>query len=252
MGYFKTAEDVQAFQTGLQGMQYDVEATEVAFTTTRDFLGEVLPPCFEVPDDPQCVVEFVSADGRGRKFYAVTIYVSAKFGDILGWYDLTMLLTGDMTVTLGRELWGESKKRAKIAYESGLPNVRGYAERNGTRLIEIEGSDLGSDLGPRTSQRTCLHLKAFLNTDATDLEWDPIVFALSSTTKHHTYYEGTGTLRLQSTEADPCGTIPIVSVDKVTYGTSSVTYEHAQYQLPDRAGFLPYVIGRSYDLSHAE
>ena len=125
MGYCKTADEVKEFQDSIQGMQYDVESTEVYFTTTREFLSDVLPPCFEVPEKPEGIVEFVSADGRGRLFYAVTIYVSVKFGDIMGWYDLSMLLTGDMTVTLGRELWGESKKRAKIGYESGLPTVRG-------------------------------------------------------------------------------------------------------------------------------
>ena len=224
---------------------------EVGFTTTREFLREALPPCFEVPDEPRACVRFGTSDGGGMTFNSCSIFVTGMFGDVLGWYDLSMLFTGDMTVTMGREVWGESKKRAKVVIDSTLPSVHGYAERNGVRLVEVEASGIDADLGPRTTQsRTFLHLKAYLNSDATDLSGTRSCSSCRAPSSTILITEGSATLTLRSSDWDSCGTIPVVSVNKVTWGHYRISYQHSQQQLSGREGYLPYVIGRSYDHSH--
>ena len=248
MGYRLSDDEVARFQTRLKGTEYVGEALDIWFTTTHAFLEDILPPCFTVPEEPTGVVQFVHAAGASLDFNSVTIYVAVQFGEIHGYYDLTMLLTGDMTITFGRELWGESKKRANIEFDHELPDVSAFAERNGTTLIKATGS-FGEDLGPREVKDTNLHLKAFVNVGGTDLEYDPIMFVLTGTTRFETYHEGTGTLELASTSADPCGSIPIVSVDRYSFGRITATYTQTQYPIEGREGYLPYVIGRSYDLA---
>jgi hypothetical protein len=94
-----------------------------------------------------------------------------------------------------------------------------------------------------------LDMKAFLNRSATDLDYDPIVFVSTVSTTYETYYEGTGAMNLLSTEEDPCGTIPVLSVDKVLYGTASIRQNFdGEHRLVGREGYLPYVLGRSYDI----
>ncbi len=247
MGYRLTTDEVKSFQDALKGASYQVEGLDVWFTTTTEFLAEVLPPCFTVPDEPIGYVQFSTGAGAGMDFYSAVIYVAAKFGEIDGFYDLSMLLTGDMTVILGRELWGESKKRASFGYTPGPERPSYYVERGGVKVIQVSG-EFGEDLGPRRTVRNGLHLKTILNADATDLHADPIVFVLECTADYDAYYEGKVDLELTSSPGDHCGSVPIVSVDKATFGVRSAVYESSRHPIEGREGYLPYAIGRSYDL----
>ncbi len=248
MGYRLTPEEVAGLQSHVQGARFVGEALSIDFTTTHEFLSSVLPPCFTVPEKPTGVIQFDAAVGATMDFTSVTVWVSAMYGDIAGRYDLTYVHTGDMSVTFGRELWGEAKKSGEVEFNRDLPKVSGTASRGGKKLITAT-AELGDDLGPRDSVLTQLHLKAFPNHDATELEWDPIVFALTATTHYETYYEGEGTIDLLGSSADPCHEIPIESFDRWSFSRFSSTYEHAQYQVEGKDGYLPYVVGRSYDLA---
>ncbi|MBD5829795.1 acetoacetate decarboxylase family protein [Janibacter melonis] len=248
MGYQLTSDEVAEFQGRLTGADYQVEGLDVWFTTTTEFLEEVLPPCFTAPQEPKGYVQLSGGVGAGMgEFSAATIYVAAHFGDVEGYYDLTMMLSGDMTVILGRELWGESKKRGEIELTVTQGRARGTATRGGVTVIDASG-EIGEDQGPRDTVRHGMHLKAFLNSDATDLEYDPVVFVLTCTTHYETYHEGPATLTFASSPGDPCGSIPVVSVDRAVYGRRSATYAHARHGVEGREGYLPYVLGRSYDL----
>ncbi len=248
MGYRLTDAEVKDFQSKVKGAEYVGLGIDVYFTTTKEFLAEILPPCFEVPDEPLGYLQFVHMTGAGIDFKALVLYVSAKFGDITAFYDLTHLLTGDMTVTIGRELWGEAKKQAEIDYTLEGSKIAIQGVRNGVRIIDIN-AEVGDDQGPREVPGVKqIHLKAFIDSDGVGLEWDPIVFVLTGTTHYETYREGTGTLELASTAADPCGTVPIVSIDKVVCGERSASYTQEQFPIEGDEGYLPYVIGRSYDL----
>jgi hypothetical protein len=255
MGYVKTPEEIANIQSMIQNVHYDIQGLEVWFQTTPEFIESVLPPCFDRPAEPRAFAHFgvsesldLEGDGIATSFKSAIIFVAARFGDVEGWYHLTMLLTGDMPITLGRELWGEAKKRAEITIDVALPRAHGHAERNGARVIEID-AEFGEDLGQHQEVHTMFDVKAFLNRTATDLDYDPIVFVGTATTNYETYHKGSGTLRLQSTEEDPCGTGPIVSIDRVTYGTAWMeqTFD-GEHRLVGREGYLPYVLGRSYDI----
>ena len=176
MGYVKTPAELADIQAQLAAATYEIDAVNVWFTTTEDFLRERCFPHASTCRASQPESSRSVPPGSVRsQFGSATIYVGARFGDIEGFYDLTMLLTGDMTVTLGRELWGESKKRGEIGFTVDESKVHGFAERNGVRLIEVK-ADIGPDLGPYEDELTSLHLKAVPNGNVTDLVHDPIVY----------------------------------------------------------------------------
>ena len=247
MGYRLTDLELQDFQTAVKDPVFTSVGLDVWFTTTHDFLAEVLPPCFEVPDEPTGHVQFSTGEGAGMPYYSATVYVGAKFGDIDGWYDLTMVLSGDMNIILGRELLGESKKRARFGMTTDLPTVTAFAERGGTKIIQVAG-EFDGPATTHTSVKNRLHLKAFLNHNATDIEYDPIVVVGKTTTEYKSYRVGTGSIELASTAGDPCGSVPIVSVDKAEFGERVALFETSQHRVDGKEGYLPYVLGRSYDL----
>lgn len=247
MGYRLTDLELKDFQSAVKDPVFSSLGLEVWFTTTREFLAEVLPPCFEVPDEPIGHIQFSTGEGAGMPYYSATVYVAAKFGDIEGFYDLTMVLSGDMNIILGRELLGESKKRARFELSTDLPTVTGFAERGGTRIIQVTG-EFGEPSQAEPSVKNRLHLKAFLNHNASDLEYDPIVVVGRTTTEYTSYYVGTGSIELASNPGDPCGSVPIVSVDRAEFGQRTVLFETSQHPAGSKEGYLPYVLGRSYDL----
>ncbi len=247
MGYRLTDLELQDFQSAVKNPVFTSVGLDVWFTTTREFLAEVLPPCFDLPDEPLGHVQFSTGEGARMPYYSATVYVAAKFGDIEGWYDLTMVLSGDMNIILGRELLGESKKRARFGMTTELPTVTAFAERGGSKIIQVAG-EFGESSGPHTSVKNRLHLKAFLNHNATDIEYHPIVIVGKTTTEYKSYYVGTGSIELASNPGDPCGSVPIVSVDRAEFGERVALFETSQHRVEGKEGYLPYVLGRSYDL----
>jgi|SRR5579862_1385320 len=255
VSYVKTAAEVSAAQDLLRNLKYESERVKVLFQTEPDFVRDVLPPCFAAAPDAGGMVTITrsrsdGADALDTRFLAASLFIRAMFRDAEGWYHLTMLLTGDMPITIGRELFGEAKKRADIHLDVSDNHASGYAERHGTRLIEVD-LELGPDLGPRESIDNNLDLKCFLNSQATDLEYDPIVTVAPCRSQVRVFRVGTGTLNLRSSAEDPCGTVPVVAVDSISYEQLHSKYQHTdKYHLDDREGYLPYVIGRCYDFSN--
>jgi Acetoacetate decarboxylase (ADC) len=255
MGYVKTVEEVEAAQRLLRNLEYEGERVKVLFQTDPDFLSDVLPPCFSPPAAPRALATITRARNDGEdsletRWVAASLFVRAMFREVEGWHHLTMLLTGDMTVTIGREMFGEAKKRANVQLEVSGNHVHGYAERHGTRLIEIE-AHCGDDLGPRTLDDHFLDLKCFLDGQALDLQYNPIVTVAPYHSELRVYREATGTLTLNSSLEDPCGTVPVVSVETISYDQHHSKYRHADtHRLDGREGYLPYVMGRCYDFSN--
>ena len=68
--------------------------------------------------------------------------------------------------------------------------------------------------------------------------------------EYATYYEGSGSITLRSTEEDPCGTVTILSVDRAVYSKHTMRPSFgAQHRISGgAASYVPYLLGRSYDI----
>lgn len=250
VGYVKTAEEVAAIQAQLSDSRYESEGITVYFRTDPDFIREVLPPCFQAPSEPLAFAQLGVSRSPRYEYGAASVYVMARYGEIEGWYHLMLMMTGDMPVIIGRELWGEAKKLGEVDFQVDLPRVHGSVTRNGVTLMQISG-EFGEDLGPRESlPYHGLNIKGFLNGAATALEYDPIVLARRAVDEFRTYREGTGELKLFGSDEDPCGTVPVLETTLVNYGSFMTKVEPAgQFVVPNDPAYVPYFLGRCYDLT---
>jgi acetoacetate decarboxylase len=174
------------------------------------------------------------------------VWVAARYGDLEGFYCPLMIVSGDMPVTIGRELWGEPKKLGSSQFYRDGDDIYAYGERNGTRLAQIDAT-ITDDLGPQEVQSYALEVNGYLGHDAA-LAADPFVAAFLNTRRFDSVREGTGELTLTGTEFDPVNEIPVLATGRTLHYTGESIYEEAAREtLPDRETYLPYILGRSYD-----
>ncbi len=250
MGFVKSNEEVERIQEQFSETRYQTEAVTVFFDTDKDFVREVLPPCFDLVDTARAFVQIGTSRSPRSEYGGAALNVLCRFGEIEGWYDLAMLMTSDMPVVIGRELWGESKKIAQIGLDASLPSVSATASRNGHELISVKGTfDPSAARSSVTSEIShVFHLKAFLDSSARDLEYDPIVLVRDSVDSFDTFIEGEATLNLQSSASDFWGTVPVKEITEVTYGKFTTRIRPvSQSSVPKSLDYLPYIYGRSFD-----
>jgi acetoacetate decarboxylase len=257
MGYVKTVDEVEQVRRLLRANHtYASEAVSMYFRTDPDFVKAVLPPCFTPAPGGQAQVKIGSAATTqagmlATEFRIAALYVLAQFGEFEGWYHLTMLLTGDMPITIGRELWGEAKKRGEVVYQQDGNTGHGHAERNGATLIQMDWALSDEEQVPESPGRCSLNVKAVLDATGQTLQHDPIVVVSRPTSTVESYRSGTGTFELASSESDPCGSVPVLEAGRVEFVRQLGHYGHGYQTFPapgDRDEYLPYVLGRSYDI----
>lgn len=247
MGYVRTREEIEAIKALLQPSYFTLEGMGVEFTTTRDFVASVLPPCFDVPDQPRGVARVARWQSAVcGEFESCAVMIDARYGDLVGSYYLTLFVSGDMPVTIGREMWGEPKKLGHSAFYRDGDDIYAYGERNGVRAVEISGS-FGPDLGPRSVSGHALELKAEVAPDG-ELLGDPSVLVFDVDLSWTSFREGHGTLTFNGTPWDPVDQIPVESTGPATHYTGEMRNRCADRTvLPDRAAYVPYVLGRHFD-----
>lgn len=260
MGFVKTLDEVEQFAAQLRESRTFREGVEIPFETTEEFVREVIPPCFEPsPRGPLGSVRCNKWWGNREPYDAASVNLYVTYGDFEGVYHLFLLISGDMPVTIGRELWGEVKKRGSNRFVFDGTRVVATANRNGVDLIEIRADlqDSMDDLSeyPQTFVDKSVHLKAILAPSGSELQYDPIVMTASRKQTSVVVRRGKGSLVLRSNGVDPLDTIPIVSTGDVTYsiGTGEIAGDRQQFPLTgdsapwSREVFVPYVVGQAYD-----
>ncbi len=85
-----------------------------------------------------------------------------------------MLVTGDMPIAWGREVWGEVKKAGTIGYFPTNASVFAYGERQGMRLVEIE-AQLTGEAEVTPSGGRAFEIKAYPAADGVGLQYDPLL-----------------------------------------------------------------------------
>ncbi|WP_172806277.1 acetoacetate decarboxylase family protein [Aeromicrobium choanae] len=243
-------EELDTIQQLLDRPVYTGESVSVGFRTKESFVREVLPPCFELADEPLGSVSMSHQASDREIFTCTTVRLAARFGDITGAYNLMMTFSGDMPITIGREKWGEPKKRGETEFGFVGETFRGSCTRYGREIVRIE-ADFTEQVAGVPQEATSLELKASMATNGLALQEDPRVVAVWGAHRNvHSQWTGTASVDLLGGENDPLETIPIVSWGDATYTYSDLALtrcEEFTLDTPDRSVYLPYLIGRSYD-----
>jgi len=94
-------------------------------------------------------------------FYDVAIVVPVRFGAMTGGHYVFEYEDNDAAIAAGRELWGYPKKYARIGMEEEGGRVAGWAERHGTRIVEVcVTPDEGAPMPPALDILPHLNVKA--------------------------------------------------------------------------------------------
>ncbi|KAH7007370.1 hypothetical protein EDB80DRAFT_684608 [Ilyonectria destructans] len=248
MSFVATADEVRVFEEFSANPSFSQEAIVVDFTTTPEFIQSVLPPNFEPGDRPTGHVLMSTMESKlCGEFDCAIVSIDVKFKGIRGTYMLEIIISGDSPVTWGREVWGECKKTGTCRmWRSG--NYRyAYAERNGVRLIELEG-EFGDDLPPRERNSCNFEIKAYPHSMGKGLQWEPMVNVLTVKEQDVRRSTGVGRLVIRGTEHDPLHSIPIVSIKDFEYVSGRADYTVIQeHELGCGKAYLPYLVGRHYE-----
>lgn len=248
MSYVRSKEDVAEIEALFQRPRFLYEGLRVVFRTAADFVSEVLPPGLEPSDDP---LGYVSI-GRWQsavcgEFDTGSVFLKARHEGMDGWYNLTMIVSGETPVVWGREVWGEVKKHGRAAVHKDGNRYYAYAERNGVRLMEIDAT-LTDRRTAVVDTSVALEVKAYPAASGAGLEYDPLLVKLECTTSFNEVVGGTGTLTLRSSAADPVGTIPVTGIESVSFAEGETAYQLlGVHKLCEREQYLPYFYGRHYD-----
>jgi acetoacetate decarboxylase len=254
MGYVWTADQIEAYESYYREVVYHFSGLSVGFRTTPGFVRSVLPPCLEPPQEPSGVVTITLGRESWKGMPTVAeeestggVWIYASRDGVIGLYSLTVIVNGDMNVATGRESWGMPKKRGESAFLSDGEQVYAFAERRGTRLIEISGT-LGATIEPFEEDSPLFELKGWLSPDGAGLQDDPVLVTFDTHTKYNWARKADASIKLTGTIEDPVGDIPIVSVDDALLYAGVETFRlREQTVLPERDVYRPYVYGRLYD-----
>ncbi|MGP8473715.1 acetoacetate decarboxylase family protein [Burkholderia sp. PR2] len=248
MGFVKTPDEVKEIEQLLSDGRFTTEGITVEFETTREFMRSVLAPCFELPDEPIAyanVSRWQSA--MCGEFDCAIVFLRCRYKEYEGTTMLYILVSGDMPVSIGREMWGEPKKTGLAQLYVDGHQMYGYGERNGVRLIEVDG-EFGPDLGPVEMEGLDFELKATPHVTGCGLQDDVVLTCMKNREAYRVRREGKASLKFNGNELDPLHTIPVVKVGKAYYSQGESSWTVPWFDvLSDRAAYVPYIYGQKYD-----
>jgi acetoacetate decarboxylase len=125
---------------------YDAEMIMAFFVTKQEVMQKILPPPLKPPATPLGYV-FVANYPRtdfGVAYRESALYLAADFNGEVGRYCLSMPVTNDIALILGREVFGYPKKMANILMTHTGNEVEGWTERHGVRLLDLRAKLTGA------------------------------------------------------------------------------------------------------------
>jgi acetoacetate decarboxylase len=253
MGFVRTAEEVERIRAVLKQPRFVAsEMLSVDFLAEPESVRAVLPPGFEMAHEP-LVTAMV---GRWRSncvgdYCGGAIYVQTRYKGIEAPYVLCMFMDSDPAIMLGRDVFGEPKKRATSNLYRRGNAMHGYVERNGVRLIDIRAV-VDKDLGPATLSGANFNIKAQPAADGTSCEDDAVVTLAEFDNSLTVRREGRGAVKLLSTIHDPVADIRIVTIRGASYVEGDLVARARTIGRIPKDQFFPYLLGRMDDWSQLD
>ncbi len=216
MGLVRTPEELkqqkQHFSKG--SMVGDTKILFATFLTDPRIIKRVLPPPLEpgpLPTGTVYVAEFGKSN-FSRPYNEAAVFISAQYQGEVGNYCISMPVTIDTAMWLGRENQSYPKKIAEfIAIEERGNYVTGNCIRRGKRLItltvQLEGP-MKQEL-PATASYV---IKAFRSITGEGFEYPPLLIRLQNEFHWGTPEIGIGRLTFGKSPHDPLHEIPIKDV----------------------------------------
>jgi len=248
--FVASPETLEVMQSQFEKIHFSRSVIGATFETDPEFLRELLPPCFDMPDR---AVGSASVGkwqmSIGGEFDIGSVDFQCKYRDIdkNASYMVVLYLESDMSVFAGRDVWGEPKKVGSANIYKCGSDIYAFAQRNGTRVIEMDVA-LGEDSGPSDSVNYNLGVKASPSAQGWGFQHPPVALVTENHVHHFVNIPGTGTLKFNNGEFDRLGDIPVLRTLGFSYcesKTYSVVTRMDELENPDL--YLPYYYGTFFD-----
>jgi acetoacetate decarboxylase len=250
MGLVKTAAEIERIEATLSRPRFGgAQLLSVDFLSDPEFVAEVLPPPLEAVEQPRMramVGRWVSncvGDFRGG-----TIYVAARHDGVDGEYQLAQYMDRDTPTIFGRDVFGEPKRIAASTLLRRGDHFRAWIERDGTRLLEIEG-EMDRDRGRFEAVGYSFNFKSRPAADGRGLEEDAILTLMRTEVAASVSLSGRAEIDLGGTVHEPLDEIPIAALTRATYLEADLVASCEAVATTPAAVFVPYHHGRNYDWS---
>jgi acetoacetate decarboxylase len=250
MGFVKSSEEIARIEQALSFPRFvGGQMLSVEFGSDEDVIAELLPPPLEPAEAPKvrAMVGRWQSNCVGD-FYGGSIYVAARHEGIDGEYVLAMYMDNDVPTIYGRDLFGEPKKVADSALLRRGDAFRGYIDRGGVRIVELQ-AEMSQDTGAFDAEGYNFNFKARPAADGHGLEEDAILTRAKFDVHATASLEGAGSVVLRGTVHDPLDEIPVRSVIKATYMECDLIGKCEAVATTPADVFLPYHHGRHDDWS---
>ncbi|MFF3573379.1 acetoacetate decarboxylase family protein [Nocardia jiangxiensis] len=254
-GFVRTEEEVRNIENFLAPSRFVGEELVVDFETTWEFARENLPPVFEPIGDKaagtaKAYAEIAQFDGAycGPMDCAI-VALHATYEGVEGFWHLIQLISGELPVIIGRELWGETKKfGTSRIYKDGV-SFFGTSERLGHTVFELEAEITGEEQAPKVVNTHGFDIKMFPGSNGSGLEYPPRLNIWDVGLDYSTYRVGTGSITWGAAPWDPVWSIPISSTGDAHYANYAITNplgRQIDLEDPDNV-YSRFLWGRSYD-----
>jgi len=253
MGFVKTVEEIsEKYQPN--GEFYDAEVLTVYFETKSEVVERLLPPPLKpaaLPIGAAFVANYPKTN-FGVTYLESALFLLAQHNGEEGAYCLSMPVTNDIALILGREVFGYPKKMAEIGFEREGDDIRGWTERNGTRFFEVKARLNGkfNDVGVQQMMAdeiesnpdvTVYNFKYFPAPEREGFDYNPRLVKEIVKRKNKSVEMGEAELILQPSEHDPWIDVEIVRVYGAIYTVGDNTMLPGSVVAEaDQAEFTPF------------
>lgn len=225
MSFVKTPQELLQLSQ-MKAEFYDAEMVFAFWLTRPEIVEHLLPPPLKPAQVPQ-VAAFIANYPRtsfGLPYREAALFIATQYDEVLGNYCLSMPVTNDIAMALGREHFGFPKKIAQIQLDRVGNQVLGFVERNGVRFFELEFSfddnfmaevfkDLiqqGFAFHHETGAGTYL-FKSFRAPDNQLFDYPPRLVRQNTVFRPKTIEWGRADIKLTHSDCDPWDEIEIVN-----------------------------------------
>lgn len=227
--YAKSAGDLErSAEVDADASQCAMRSIRCVYETDAEVAQAVVPRPLEASVRSEVCVSFVaveipgSADQR-TEILSVRIGVRVDYDDKPGNYLLTVPMTSEHAVVLGRERFGEPRKLAKIQLGGDGDEVFATVERMGIRYLSVRATRV-EELAPREMTEHGYCFKAFPNCLPDErFDQDPRLVRLEWRSDFQRVWRLDGELEIQDSPFDPVADLPVRSIVEFEYaeGTTS-------------------------------
>jgi len=258
MGFLKTQQELAQLAAIDMANFYDAEMLIVYWETKPEIVSRLLPPPLK-PFARPLVMAFIANYPRtnfGPGYYEGALFLRSTFNGQPGNYCLSMPVTGDMGMALGREKYGFPKKMAEISLQRNGDYVEGSMSRNGVCFFAASAhlNDMPNeaDFSDRVAEATApdpecavsYNFKQFLSPDGrgfSGFDYHPRLVRSETILRSRETHFGTATVRLTPSASDPWSEVEIVRLLGAVYTVGNNTLGNTKAIAKVNAQtFVPY------------